>query len=173
MISRAYQCYQTETEAEAGVEALGLAGGLEDSQASECEREDTGRVGGAGRLEVLAELEAGEGEALVVGGHGGLEAGEGREHVASPPVMHRAMWLRCFLRMSLLREPAASPMPASTSGDSALARSGSCVGSTARRRAWTARRRRGVAAAAKSRSTRGLPSGIASATSYCSANVRN
>jgi hypothetical protein len=46
--------------------------------------EDTGRVGGAGRLEVLAKLEAGEGEALVVGGHGSLEAGEGREHVASP-----------------------------------------------------------------------------------------
>ena len=40
------------------MEALGLAGGLEDSQASECECEDTGRVGGAGRLEVLAELEA-------------------------------------------------------------------------------------------------------------------
>ena len=72
---------ETETEAEAGVEALGLAGGLEDSQASKCKCEDTGWVGGSRRLEVLDELEAGEGEALVVGGHGGLEAGERREHV--------------------------------------------------------------------------------------------
>jgi hypothetical protein len=62
----------------------GLGASLEDSQASKREREDTGWVGGAGRLEVLAELETGEGEALVVGRHGGLEAGEGHEHVASP-----------------------------------------------------------------------------------------
>ena len=63
----------------------GVGGRLEDAQASEREGEDSGRVGGARCLEVLAELEAGEGEALVVGGHGGLEAGEGSEHVVRGP----------------------------------------------------------------------------------------
>lgn len=62
----------------------GVRGGLEDAEGSEGEGEDAGGVGNAGGFEVLTELDAGEGEALVGGRHDGLEAGEGGEQVLGP-----------------------------------------------------------------------------------------
>lgn len=79
-----------------GVGCRRAGAGLEDAEGAKGEGEDAGGVGGGGGLEVLAELEAGEGEALVGGRQGGLEAGEGGNEVVGAG--RRLERLLCRLR---------------------------------------------------------------------------